>query len=343
MENLTKKIAGVKIIQTLYRKGLLNDNSFSAAMQVLRPYRVWFSWVTRHLLFIGAALMLAGVIFFFAYNWAKMEKFLKFALLQFSIIACIAATYFCRVNNLTRKILILAASIFIGVLLAVYGQIYQTGADAFELFFGWSFLILLWVIVSEFTALWCLWLILINTGLILFWEQVGRFAYSIKYEWLCLTLSLINALALILVDRGSVKGIKWLSGSKWMQIILFITVLVDLSVPAIRLIVDFDNHYHAPNKVTALAFFIWILVSFAGYYYYKYKRKEMLLIAIIAMNCSVILLTFIGKILFQKNHNKEGMFLLFALIIIGVVSATIFWLKKESAAMITSKAGENNG
>ncbi len=40
------------------------------------------------------------------------------------------------------------------ILLAVYGQTYQTGADPYELFFGWAILIIGWVAISRFAPLW---------------------------------------------------------------------------------------------------------------------------------------------------------------------------------------------
>ncbi len=42
----------------------------------------------------------------------------------------------------------------------------------------------------------------------------------------------------------------------------------------------------------------------------------------------------IGKILFNGNgYDEGGAFLLFALIILGVVSGAAFWLRKTAAAM----------
>lgn len=74
--------ADVGIIRKLYRDGLLSDEALIAASAVLRPISSWFSWARRMLLFLGSALVLAGIIFFFAYNWAAMGRFLKFGLIE---------------------------------------------------------------------------------------------------------------------------------------------------------------------------------------------------------------------------------------------------------------------
>ena len=167
------RTAEIGIIRKLYRDGLLNDAAFKAASGVLRPVSIWFSWVRRMLLFFGSALVLAGIIFFFAYNWAAMGKFLKFGLLEAGILVCIVASHLRGRTQLSGKVLLLSSSVLVGVLLAVYGQIYQTGADAYGLFLSWALLIFGWVIISEFAALWVIWLILLNTGAILYWQQVG--------------------------------------------------------------------------------------------------------------------------------------------------------------------------
>ena len=105
------------------------------------------------LLLFGSALVLAGIIFFFAYNWAAMGKFLKFGLIEAGIIVCIVASHLRGRTDLSGKVLLLSGAVLVGVLLAVYGQIYQTGADAYGLFICWAVLIFGWVIISEFAAL----------------------------------------------------------------------------------------------------------------------------------------------------------------------------------------------
>src|SRR5690606_14311902 len=64
--------------------------------------------------------------------------------------------------------------ILVGVLFAVFGQIYQTGANAYDFFLAWTAFVTLWVIVANFTPLWLLYLILINTTFILYAEQVAK-------------------------------------------------------------------------------------------------------------------------------------------------------------------------
>ena len=43
--------------------------------------RFWRLWAQRALLVLGAAHFLAGVVFFFAYNWEDLGPFARFGLI----------------------------------------------------------------------------------------------------------------------------------------------------------------------------------------------------------------------------------------------------------------------
>ena len=323
------RTAEIGIIRKLYHDGLLRDDAFKAASSVLRPVSSWFSWARQMLLLFGSALVLAGIIFFFAYNWAAMGKFLKFGLIEAGIIVCIVASHLRGRTDLSGKVLLLSGAVLVGVLLAVYGQIYQTGADAYGLFICWAVLIFGWVIISEFAALWMVWLILLNTGAILYWQQVGYPAHSIRYEFLCLAVAVINGTALVLREVAVLRGFEWLNGS-WLRAILLTASLVALSVPTIHWIVDFDN----TERVRALSTILWGVAVVGGYACYRFKLRDIVSLALIAMNVCIILLTVFGKIVFHNwNYYDAVPYLLFALIILGVASGAAFWLRKTAAAM----------
>lgn len=320
--------ATIRSLRKFYQEGLLHEHAFVAASRMVRPVTVWFDWARRMLLFFGSALVLAGVIFFFAYNWAKMGHFFKFGLIEAAILACILIIHLRGFWRLSSKVLLLGASVLVGVLLAVYGQTYQTGADAFELFIGWALLISGWVLVSEFSALWLVWLILLNTGTILYWRQVGHPAYSIRYEFLCLALVFLNWTFLVLYEVGLQKGLRWLR-NRWVRGVLLAAGLVVLSIPTIVLIVD----PHDAKGITVFIAFSWGIAAVSGYLCYRYKFGDMIPLAIIISNACMILLTFLGKVLFHDAHDSAGLFLLFSLIVLSVVSAAVFLLRSIASKM----------
>jgi len=286
------------------------------------------------LLLFGSALVLAGVIFFFAYNWAEMGRFLKFVLIELGILACFSAAYFRGLIRLSGKILLLSASVLVGVLLAVYGQTYQTGADAFELFLGWAVLILGWVLISEFAALWIVWLILVNTGAILYWKQVGHPSHSIPYGLFCLAIACFNSIALALYEVGTYYGLKWLS-ERWFRGILVAGILVALSIPTLHVIWGPETI----GRATVLAACGWGAAAICGYACYRFKLPDMIPIAIVVSNICLVLLVFIGKGLYHRirGSSEAGLFLLVSVIILAVVSAAVFLLRSTSAKMAKGK------
>lgn len=328
--------ANIRVLRKLLQDGLLHEHAFIAASRRVRPISVWFDWARRMLLFFGSALVLAGIIFFFAYNWAKMGHFLKFALIEAGILACILASHLRGISRLSGKVLLLSSSVLVGVLLAVYGQTYQTGADAFELFIGWAVLIFGWVLISEFSALWFVWLILLNTGAILYWKQVGNPAYLVRYEFLCLAIALLSGIALTFYETGVQQGLKWLR-SRWQRSVLLTGSLVALSIPTVAWIAQPGE----AKGITVFIAFAWGAVATSGYLFYRYRLHDMIPLAIIISNACVIHLVLLGKALFHRTgHVGSGLFLLFALIILAVVSAAVYLLRSIAADM-AGKAGKN--
>ena len=116
----------------------------------------WSKFIKFFLMSLGIAFLVSGVIFFFAYNWASLHKFIKLGLVQVLLIAMVGVAVFSKWNKNVRGIILLGAGMLVGALFAVFGQIYQTGANAYDFFFGWTVFIALWVFVSNFGPLWLL-------------------------------------------------------------------------------------------------------------------------------------------------------------------------------------------
>lgn len=320
-----KQLASIKIIHKLYNDDLLSDEAFKTASSIIQPTEHWIAWARKMLLLLGSSLILAGIIFFFAYNWSVMRKLIKFGLIEVGIISCLFGSYQLGLKKLSGKILLLSASILIGVFLAVFGQTYQTGADAFTLFVGWSFLIFGWVIISKFAALWIVWIILINTGLILYWNQVLDTRNSLESEFLFMALAIINISFLFLYEVGNKKQYEWLKNI-WPRGLLLISILIYLSIPTTKLIVEVELEEGFFGTL------FWIILIIFGYRYYRFKIIDMNSIALIILNICVIALIFLGRILFDISDDG-GMILFFAFVVLGVISTAIYWLKNVAKKM----------
>ena len=122
----------------------------------------WRGFLAQLALWLGTVALAAAVIFFFAFNWDDLGRFAKFGLLEAAIVAGLLALWWTGLDGTAGKALLTLLSLLVGALLALTGQVYQTGADTYELFAWWAVLILPWVVVGRFSPLWLLWLGLVN-------------------------------------------------------------------------------------------------------------------------------------------------------------------------------------
>ncbi|MDM8566196.1 DUF2157 domain-containing protein [Candidatus Halobeggiatoa sp. HSG11] len=286
---------------------------------VVPDSEAWRNFLDNMFLLLGITLLSVGVVFFFAYNWDDMGRFAKFGLLEAGILVMAIFATIRGLEHLSAKAAVLAASILFGALLAVYGQTYQTGADAFELFLFWAILILPWVLVTRFAALWLLWLILLNLSLILFWVQVvDSSQHEIPIE-LFLLLFALNGIALIIWELG--RNVEWLQ-VEWLGTILFLATMTVLIIPTIITIADFDIIWQE-NILFGLATGLYIFVTIFSLWYYRYQRHNLLLLAICLLGILVAFTTLVGVSL---PIDEVLLFLVLAILVIGQATLATKWL-----------------
>lgn len=141
------------------------------AMQLTsaRPTREELNAALLKLLQIGGVLSLcAGVVFFIAANWDVFGAFGRFAIVESLLAVAVVVAWASGTATMRYRLSTLSAFILGGVLLALFGQTYQTGADVYELFFMWALLGLPFIIAGRWWAGWAVWLCILNTALILF-------------------------------------------------------------------------------------------------------------------------------------------------------------------------------
>ena len=331
-DRLLDEEASWERVAELHAAGYLEAEARNAAWAMLRRSRAWWQWTDRLLLVLGAALVLSGVIFFFAYNWAEMGRFPKFGLLQAAMLACLAGCWWLGLDRLPGKVLLTAAGILVGVVLAVYGQTYQTGADPYELFQGWALLILAWVIIGRFGALWLVWLVLVNTALVLYWGQVLEPNDAAEWQSLFLVLGLLNGA--FAVSREWAERVGWDWASRWLRWPLLATALGWLAIPSVAFLADEGRE----PFLEGLALAVLLAYLACGWIYYRYRSPDLLSLTLCVTCLCLLVLTLTGNILFDLL-DEGATFLLFGLLVVGVVSAATFWLRLTSLAMSREENG----
>ena len=130
------------------------DSSPLSRQALYADKKQWNQFLFCFLLAVGVGFTVAGIIFFFfAYNWDELPKFAKLGIVEVLLIASVLLVTFTRWNKLVKQILLTGATFLIGTLFAVFGQIYQTGADAYDLFLGWTLFTILWAVAIRFAPL----------------------------------------------------------------------------------------------------------------------------------------------------------------------------------------------
>jgi uncharacterized membrane protein len=240
-------------VNALHRNGLIPAARYFAVASAVRDDAAWATWAGRAILAIGAGHLLAGIVSFFAYNWDDMSAFAKFATVEVALVIALASAWLVGIARPVGQMLLIAASILVGVLLAVIGQVYNTDADYHVLFFAWAALILPWTLASRSAAHWTVWLVVLYLALSLYGEQVLIPEGRLTESTLEVGLGALAGVILALRELAVRKAMLWLAAS-WTRIGLLIAALGFLFWPSLGYVLDWEGEVYAPAAfVIALA------------------------------------------------------------------------------------------
>lgn len=232
----------------------------------------WKKFVSYFILALGAGLALSGVVFFFAYNWAEMSSFTKFGIIILLLIASIGVSVLKGVSSLTGKVALVGGSVLIGVLFAVFGQVYQTGANAYDLFLMWVFAISLWTFVSKFSPQWFLYAVLANTTLSLYFMQAVKESNAF---YVLLSVLVLNLLLLVIpYIVGKFQDFK--PATYYKAIMTFVCYVV--GVAGIGFVIFTNHHSYSKSELAGMLPLLFITIGgiIVGYLQSE-KRKDLLL------------------------------------------------------------------
>ena len=315
------------LVEALYAGGRISKEARHYALTLLYPRHEWGLWTARLLLALGTALMLAGVIYFFAFNWAKIPPAAKLAGIEAALIGCLAMACRASLKNPHGQLWLLAASVLTGVFLAVFGQIYQTGADAWQLFALWTLFVLGWAEIAAFAAHWLLWLLLANMALGLWWDQATLPGEEMAFM-IFLWLTLLNGAALGLREYLAVgRGRAWLA-ARWTRWLLTITVLLFMLFSVLAWIVEGDR----ATLSIMLAGITGVLGHIALYYLYRYLLPDLWSLAVLALSACIILEALMLLRLSLSTVVEVDVLIIVSLTI-GLFTTTAFYLKRMARQM----------
>ncbi|MFZ2843770.1 DUF2157 domain-containing protein [Psychrobacter sp.] len=329
-----------RTIEQLLKQGALPLSHADVAATHLEVYptkQTWLAFFDKALLVIGAVALVLSLVFFIAYNWINMGKMGKFALVEGALVISIAlyvALSFRQRFQLVRQLLLLIASVITGSLLALFGQVYQTGADTWQLFFGWAILITPWVLIARFPALWLLWLGLVNASLILYFN-VADFAFANYLYQGILQIGILAAVNFVALNlwlffienkRSSQTSIpESVSYTKvdlhWSTYV--VGLLSTYFITHLAIITIFDS-----IDILSLSITLVLWASWCAFMLWRFYRSSINLLMLTYLCGSVIavVMFWAGRLLL--GNFDAGSFLVLALLLIGMSSAAVVWLRK---------------
>ncbi|MCH5689635.1 DUF2157 domain-containing protein [Niabella sp. W65] len=200
-----------------------------------------------------------------------------------------------KLNTDTRSIILTGAAALVGVLFAVFGQVYQTGANAYDFFLAWVIFISLWVWVSNFAALWLLYLLLVNTTIVLYAaEQVAQNWQGIFVLTLLFVVDAMVLLVFLLLSRYK----KGLHAPGWFLNTIALAATTYATIGMVMAVFD-------EVKGASVLLFVCALVAFASGIWYGLKYRKLFYLSIIPLSIIIILSAFFLRM------SDDGSMLLF--------------------------------
>ncbi len=311
MESDQMSSIGREDIHIIARHSNLKETEVAKFLKqyVYKDAEEWKKFLRLFLLALSVSFTLAGIIFFFAYNWSSLHRFAKLGMMQGLIVVTTLIILFSRFSPIVKNVLLTGASVLVGVLFAVFGQVYQTGANAYDFFLGWTLFITIWVLVSGFPPLWLIYITLVNTTFILYTQQVAQGwseAISITILFLGNAIILI-AFMLMAKYRKDIKVPMWFTNTLALATVSFSTIGICMGV------FDFEPAY--------LMLMISASILYAGGMKYGLDNKRAFYLSIIPFSLIIIISALLIKI-----FKDDAVYLLTSVFIVASVTYLIMKL-----------------
>lgn len=286
----------------------------------------WRRWLDQALMALGTALLCAGVIVFFAFNWQDLHKFSKFGLLAGAITLLAGFAWLRPAGDTAGRAALGGAQVVAGVLLAVIGQTYQTGADAWQLFALWALLALPWALAARAAPHWWLVIVVGNLALLRYFSirfgVDGVFALLFDTRYLrTATLALLGAVVLqlalwqLLCARAPALGFRGQTGAR------MLAALACVHAGSLGLTSLLGSDFDGAALVLAV-----VVLSILTWWF-RQRAFDIVVLSLASLTGIVLAVAAIAKVLFE-GKDDFGAFLLLGLVTIGLAAGAAAWLMR---------------
>ncbi|AXY59438.1 DUF2157 domain-containing protein [Acinetobacter sp. WCHAc010052] len=274
---------------------------------MIRTQQTVFSWqdqkFVQHLQIFGFTLIAVSVLYLIAANWFMLPQSVQLVIPQLLLLLSALSSVFLVKNDSLIQCLHAVCGLMIGLCMAVIGQVYQTGADSYLLFFIWSVLLLPWLYRSSIGIFFLLCIV----------SQIALFLFFIQTFWgdesptvFLLSIHLLALLQFLFCLRYYPK-IRY----------LFIIWFAMLSVWNMVMFLYMDK---------GLLYFICSLILLSIAFIYFYKKNDQLCSVLSAVTLGITFTLIIVKWLDNLFRQSEILGLLIIAVIIFAWFALITFL-----------------
>ena len=126
-----------------------------------------FNNIKKVFLYYGVIFLISSLVLFTAFNWQNIGNIGKISIpLGLTIVSSLFGLYLKK--DIYKNLAYLFSAFSIGAIFATMGQVYQTGADSWMFFMGWSIFLIIPMVVSKFYIIVGLFTGTLYTALLLF-------------------------------------------------------------------------------------------------------------------------------------------------------------------------------
>ncbi len=314
--------------------GHIKAHQYTSALEIFRNKDFWNSWAIKALFGLGIGQILAGIIFFFAHNWFGLADEMKFSIVGGGILFSGLAWVVLKLDNPVAQAFGISATVLVGVMFAVFGQVYQTPALLHTPFVLWAVLTLPFAAVSRNVAHWTVWIIIALVALFAYAETGFYIAGKpLAADFLILIAAWISTLSLIALDLFIRPDYQW-ARAGWFRLFL-LAVCCGLYISAFT--ATFWPWRGADEKLLSYGVSFSVLLSSLALGAYLYKIKPTLAgLTLVTLLVSAMCVQFVFKLFDWLGWDVIVFFLVF-IILAGFTAFLVTVLKHFMG--ITSDVG----
>lgn len=325
-----ERLATPYLVQQLFIHNDIADEGYERSREIAGfiPSRTdWLRFVDLLVLALGTVFLVAGILFFFAFNWADLPKFAKFAVVEGAVIIAIVVAFVLDIDKWGGRMALAAGSILVGVALGVVGTTYQTGADSYNLFVVWTMLVTGWALISRWNIMYIIWLVLLNTSISLYWSQViGTDFNNLDY----LLLSINFAFILVWELLAHFNIFDFMKKGRWILYLVMIPVLIYASYQMMDWLYAIRSEYYDALWYAPVAYSVVLSAIVA---LYMLLKQDLLMVTMMALSILVVSISGVWQLFDKYLWSSSGyndpfaIFCLMGFFTVGMTGALVMGLR----------------